>query len=282
MAQAWGNDGQPVHYRVVGDETGYPVVLLQGLGLAGDFWADVPERLAALASGPYRVCVVDNRGVGASRLRRRRPFAIRRMADDVAAVLDAEKIERAIVAGISLGGMIAQHVALRHPARVAGLVLMATTGGGRRLRLPGPLSLARLVSVPFGDLRGRRPNVDAFARLVLPASELGRAREHMRDLMPAFDAHEVSLPAFFAQLGAVLDHLRGADVAKIRCPTLVMAAEEDCLLPPRNAELLAQGIPGAHFEVAAGVGHGIPILDRDAVGRAVSRLRQLQLSSAAP
>jgi len=65
MAKARGSDGQEVHYRVVGD-SGYPVVLLQGLGLAGDFWVDVPERLAALASGPYRVYVLDNRGVGAS------------------------------------------------------------------------------------------------------------------------------------------------------------------------------------------------------------------------
>ncbi len=271
-------DGHRVHYRRHG-KTGPHVVLLHGLGLAGDFWVDIPDRLAALEGEPHRALTIDNRGVGGSALPRR-PFTMGDMADDVAAVLDAECVDAAVVVGISMGGMVAQHLALRHGHRVAGLVLMATLGGGRHLSLPSPAAIGTMLSVPFGQRRSGPPDVSAFARLVLPPSELPRAREHLRDLMPAFERHPVRLRAFFGQLGAVIGHLRGEDLSRIACPTLVMTGDADTLVPPRNSAALARAIPNARLQILPGMGHGIPILDRDAVGRAVLCVRGRPVANA--
>ncbi len=274
MAHTVVRDGHSVQYRKIG-ATGPYVVLLHGLGLAGDFWFDVPERLAQLNGQPHQVLVLDNRGVGGSTLPSR-PFSIGAMADDVVEVMNAEGVEAAVVVGISLGGMIAQHVALRHPTRVSGLVLLATTGGGLRTRLPRPSVVRTLLSVPFAARRKRGPNLDAFARLVLPERELPHMEIHFRDWGPLFARHPVRLRSFFAQLGAVLTHLKGADVGSIRCPTAVVTGDEDTLIPKRNAALLAAAIPGSSLEVLAGVGHGIPLLDPEAVNRNVARV-QLKL-----
>jgi pimeloyl-ACP methyl ester carboxylesterase len=126
--------GARIHYEVHESHAGPgapAVVLIQGLGLSSRFWFDLPDRLRP----KWRVVLLDNRGVGRSD-RPRGPYRMAAMADDVAAVLNAAGVQRACIVGISLGGMIAQHVALRHPARVAGLVLLATTAGFPHARLP--------------------------------------------------------------------------------------------------------------------------------------------------
>jgi len=118
--------GCRIHYRALGE--GPAVVLVQGLGLSSRFWFDVPESLATDPTRKRRVLAVDNRGTGLSE-RPRGVWSMATMADDLAAVLDDAGEKDAIVVGISMGGMIAQHFALRHPTRARGLVLFATTPG---------------------------------------------------------------------------------------------------------------------------------------------------------
>ncbi len=266
MPYATAPGGNLVHYRTFGN-SGPPVVLVQGLALSGRFWFTIPEELGRAG---YRVLVPDNRGTGRSELPAP-PWPIGAMADDVAAVLDAERVDRAVVVGISMGGMIAQHVALRHPYRTEGLVLLATTCGLPHGRLPAPRTLQMLLSLPFA--RGKRAS-RMMARLLLPECELGRAREHLSDWPAAMAAEGPRPRTFFSQLGAVALHSTGARLRDIRCPTLVVTGDEDLLVPPRNSRILAQGIPGATLEVLPGVGHAIPALDRDVVRRAVARVRQ--------
>src|SRR5258708_4772752 len=152
------------------------VVLGQGLGLWSRFWFKVPERLAQGPDG-WRVVVLDNRGVGRSD-KPRGPYRMATLADDVAAVLDEARIDRAHVVGISLGGMIAQHVALRHPSRVSGLLLLATTAGLPYARLPRARAIATLVGLPFAGRRDEvrpAPQVGrAFARLLLAQPDVPR------------------------------------------------------------------------------------------------------------
>ncbi|MBX3258451.1 MAG: alpha/beta hydrolase [Labilithrix sp.] len=261
--------GASIHYATHGAEGAPAVVLLQGLGLSSRFWFDVPERLTSDAARPRRVIAVDNRGTGKSG-RPRPPWTMGTMADDVAAVLDDAGVDDAVVVGISMGGMIAQHVALRHRARVRGLVLLATTPGFLAGALPEPVSLYRLLSMPF---RGREPSAD-MARLLLPPSKWGRAREIFRD-WPAAMRDDPTPPATFAaHLFAASTHFVAPRLARIDCPAVVATGAEDLLIPKRNAEVLARRLPRAELELVPDTGHALFADDRDLVRRLVERLEQ--------
>ena len=143
---------------------GSPLVLIQGVGVGRWGWEPVADRLARR----FQVITIDNRGIGASDIPPGH-YSTRAMANDVLAVLDHAGIQRASLVGTSLGGMIAQELALAHPERVDKLVLVATVPGGPRSR-PMPLGTTyRLASAPFmtsqaklqefvaHDARARRP-----------------------------------------------------------------------------------------------------------------------------
>jgi pimeloyl-ACP methyl ester carboxylesterase len=247
-------------------------VLVQGLGLSSRFWFDVPDRLTT-ATDPWRVVVLDNRGVGRSD-KPRGPYRMTTLADDVAAVLDDAGVDRAFVVGISLGGMIAQHVALRHSSRVAGLVLLATTAGLPYARLPRARAIATLVGLPFAGKIAPAPRVGrAYARLLLAERDVPRARELLAKWPAAMRADATSARSFFAQLGAVLGHSTGFRLRRIACPTVVVTGDDDCLIPPHNSRLLASLVPGAHLEVLRACGHAIPASDPDSIARALGLVR---------
>ena len=271
MPFATGPRGASIHYELRGTD-GPVAVLIQGLGLSSRFWFDVPERLAS-GPDPWGVLTPDHRGVGRSD-RPRGPYSMQLFADDVAAVLDHARVERAYVVGISLGGMVAQHVALRHPSRVAGLVLMATTAGFPHVRLPSPFALARFLSLPLsGQLR--RKTLDAsFARLLLSKRDVPRASELLAGWPAALRSERTSLAVYAAHFAAILGHSTGSRLAEIQCPTVIVTGDDDVLLPHHNSQLLARLLPGAHLEVVPG-GHIIPASDPECVQRALDRARAM-------
>jgi 3-oxoadipate enol-lactonase len=265
-------DGVHIHYESRGGPgEGPPVVLLQGLGLSSRFWFDLPDSLRTDAGAPSRVLLIDNRGAGRSD-RPRGPYRMASFADDVARVLDAEGVAEAFVAGISFGGMVAQHVALRHPKRVRGLVLLATTPGLPHGHLPALATVGALLAVPFRRRAG--PPLE-LARLLLPASRMHEAAELFADWPAALAAEPQTPGAFFAQLTAIAAHSTGSRLHQVRCPTVVMTGSEDVLVPPRNSEVIASLVPHAVLEVLPGVGHALPMLDRGALARAVARVRSM-------
>ncbi len=266
MPFAQAPDGHRIHYRQAG-EAGPWVVLIQGLTLSGRFWFEIPERLAERG---HRVLWLDNRGTGKSD-----PIgselSMRTMASDVVTVLDQAGAERATVVGLSMGGMIAQHVALDHGARVEGLVLMATTCGLPHGRLPPPSTLWMLAQLPF--TRGSERGMSHMAKLLLPPKEQPRVAELFSHWPAAFLADPQRKATFFHQIGSVLRHSTGSRLRQLTVPTEVITGAEDRLVLPANSRVLAQLIPSAKLEVLPDVAHSIPTLDRDVVLRALDRLR---------
>jgi pimeloyl-ACP methyl ester carboxylesterase len=184
--------------------------------------------------------------------------------------MDAAGVRRAVVVGISMGGMIAQHVALRHPNRVDGLVLLATTPGLPHGRLPGLKALAALVSLPLFLPRG---GGKLLAKILLPEAEQGNARELMREWPAALKEDRMPPFAFLGQLTAAMLHSTGFRLGKIEVPVVVVGAAHDVLVPASNSRKLASLIPGADLEIVADAAHGIPLTDRGVVRRALDRLR---------
>ena len=267
-----GHGGVRIHYQVFGDD-GPWVVLVQGLGLSSKFWFHMPQViLDGTKPRAHRVLILDNRGTGQS-ARPGGTYRMAHMADDVIAAMDAAGARTATVVGISMGGMIAQHVAIRHPARVSGLVLLATSPGMPHMRLPPARTLATLLSLPLGDRTGRR-----LAGLLLPAMHLPRARELLAHWPAALAADRVPARTFFAQLAAVCLHSTGFKLRALRVPTVVVTGAEDLLVHPKNSSIIAKLIPGAALEVIPNVGHGIPILDERVVLRALQRLEAMKPS----
>lgn len=270
MPYAVGARGARIHYQVVG-EGGPNVVLVQGLGLSSRFWFEQPELLVNDPERPYRVLVLDNRGTGKSD-KPRPPYRMGQMADDVIAAMDAAGMRRAIVVGISMGGMIAQHVALRHPNRVDGLVLLATTPGLPHGRLPGLRALATLLSMPLLLPRG---GARLLADILLTKEHIPNARELMHEWPAALREERVPPLAFIGQFAAILLHSTGFRLRKLDVPAIVVGAEQDVLVPASCSKTLAELIPHAELEILTDAAHGIPITDRDVVRRALERLRVL-------
>jgi 3-oxoadipate enol-lactonase len=267
MPYALSSGSTRIYFDVLGTD-GPHVVLLQGLALSSTFWFDLPRRLTLEGAQPCRAVVVDNRGVGRSD-RPWGPYRMGQLADDVAAVLDAAGVARAFVLGISLGGMIAQHVALRHPDRVAGLGLLATTPGFPHGVLPDPATLWALLRLPLA----RDPR--AVARILLSEKHMPQARR-LLSKWPAAMRNEPVMPrVFFSQFAAAAGHSTGFRLGAIRCPTVVVAGAEDQVILPANARVLARRIPGAMLEILPEVGHGIPAVDDQVLVRTVGRLREL-------
>jgi pimeloyl-ACP methyl ester carboxylesterase len=239
-------NGVELHYVEAGE--GDPVLMIMGFGGDHLAWA---FQVPAL-SERYRVITFDNRGVGQSSVPDA-PYSTRLMADDAVGLLDALAIERAHVIGVSMGGMIAQEVALGHPGRVRSLQLHGTYArpDGYMQALMEAWRTIRTKATPEEWLRtvalwlfsprtyAERPD---FIEMVI---QTGLATPH-----------PFSLTGFLRQGEAVRGHDTLDRLSGLTHPTLVSVAEDDVLVPPRFARELAAAVPGAELRVVEGAAHG--------------------------
>ena len=229
---------------------GAPVLLVMGLGLSGGAW----WRTVPVLARRLRVITFDHRGVGRSRAFSP-VYTTEAMADDAVAVLDAAGIERAHVYGISLGGMVAQQLALRHPERVRSLVLGATSPGGPRSVSPDPEVL------DFVRRRLRMRSEEA-ARASVPFNYGPRCRAEHPERIEEDIARRLESPfsirAYREQLFAAGVHNTWGRLGRIVVPTLVVHGRHDRMVPFGNGELLAGRIPGARLRVLEESGHTYP------------------------
>lgn len=224
--------------------TGVPVVLVHGLGYARWGWEPVADRLAER----FEVVLLDNRGIGASDTPPG-PYTAAEMAGDVRSVLDEAGLERAHVLGTSLGGMIAQELALSSPERVDRLVLVCTTPGGQNAA-PMPEQTVRLIAAA----PSLEPSL-ALRRFVENALAPDPPEELVERILEHRLATAQTLAAWSAQAAAGMSFDAWDRLAGLRVPTLIVHGTEDVVVDPANAELLAGRIAGARVERFEGCGH---------------------------
>ncbi len=240
--------------------SGDPLLLIMGLAADSRAWlfqlTDFAER--------YRTIIFDNRGVGRSS-KPSGPYSIQQMADDAAGLLDELDIANPHVVGVSMGGMIAQELALRHPQRVRGLVLACT--------YPEPdadIELQRETSVtqlggslgPGGEISMDLNAFDPlmFFQQLLPAvfnpEFIERELPKLIELFGGALEYGFDLEAILAQVHAVMTHNATDRLHEIEAPTLVITGDADRLVPPRNSDILAKHIRDAKLVKIPGGSHG--------------------------
>jgi 3-oxoadipate enol-lactonase len=235
-----------------------PVLLVMGLGANGRLWAPAVRRL--LASG-YDVIVVDNRGCGRSSTPWR-PWTTRTMAGDAVAVLEELGVEQVHVGGASLGGMVAQELALEFPERVSTLVLSGTTGGFRRLDLAPWKGLRHVFEAALQSLRGGsdpKRRVSDFLRMAASEEFAARCRpgDETWDTVDAMLEDPASERGIALQLLAGIRHSTWSRLPWLTMPVQVHHGSQDSLIPLSAGRELARRIPGARFETQPGAGHGL-------------------------
>jgi len=236
-----------IHYETLGDAANPPLLLIMGLALSSRGWDRLPEHLAR----DFHVLVFDNLGTGRS-ARRGIAYRMRELADDAAAVLDAAGVAQAHVFGISMGGMIAQELAIRHPERVRSLALGCTFASWRKATAPPLRTKIDLLLLNLGSA-----TPDRIARILVSA-EWHAA--HPRSAVEWVKrAERTALRFATAQMLAIARHHTLDRLSRIQAPTLVLTGDQDRLVPPANSEVLAKSIPKARLQVLRGAGHVFPL-----------------------
>lgn len=278
-----------------GPPNGEPLVLIMGLGMQLVAWHE--GFVAKLVERGFRVIRFDNRDIGLSQpfdaagtpnlaldalrhtfgLAVQSPYAIADLADDTAGLLDALGLPSAHVCGASMGGMIAQHLAVRHPQRVKSLTLMMTTSGARHLPQPRWNVQLSMLSRPKNP-RDVDSVIEHYVRIYKligsPAYPASDAWLHERLGLAVRRSHR---PAAVArQLVAIAaDGDRSALLPRIVAPTQVIHGLADPLIPVEAGRDLARRIAGAELDLVEGMGHDLPVplwpRFADGIGRAAAR-----------
>jgi pimeloyl-ACP methyl ester carboxylesterase len=255
-----------------------PVLLVMGLGMQLIAW---PQQLVdALVQAGHRVIRMDNRDIGLSQrldhlgtpnllwegvkrqfgLPVRAPYALADMAADALGVLDALGVQRAHVVGASLGGMVAQRLALAAPERVLSLTSMMSTSGARHLPGPSKRVLRVLFTKPADSSEAAilQYYVRLFRAIGSPGFPTPEAQ--LRELILASLRRGGYYPAGGARQVAAMaaDVSRPHELPRITAPTLVLHGADDPLVPLANGQDTARRIPGARLVAVPGMGHDLP------------------------
>jgi pimeloyl-ACP methyl ester carboxylesterase len=235
-----------LYYERRGD--GEPLLMVMGMSGHSLHWG---EPFLTALERDFELILYDHRGVGRSAATEA-PFTIAHLAQDALALLDELGIERAHVLGISMGGMVAQELALSAPDRVLTLTLGATYSGGEGSRFTDDAVVQRLAMVILSG------DADAIVRTgwnfnVSPA--FAAAEGNFEAFTQVASQYRMALPMTLLQVQAIIGHDTSERLAQITAPTLVVHGSADQMLVATNGEIVAGLIPGARLELLDGVGH---------------------------
>jgi pimeloyl-ACP methyl ester carboxylesterase len=261
-----------------GSPSGEPLVLIMGLGMQLVAWHI--DFVAMLVARGFRVIRFDNRDAGLSQrldqfgvpnlaiesirhavgMKVHAAYSVADMADDTVAMLDAMGIDAAHICGASMGGMIAQHVAARHPQRVKSLTLMMTTSGARKL--PGPSMKVRgaLISRP-ADPSSEQSVIAHFIKLyrLIGSPDYPAAEAYLQERLGEAVRRAYRPKGVARQMVAIAaDGDRSALLGSIRKPVQIIHGKADPLVPAAAGNDLAAKIAGAELDLIAGMGHDLP------------------------
>jgi 3-oxoadipate enol-lactonase len=235
------NQGAKLYWDEQG--AGEPLLLIMGLSYPSYMW----HRSRPVLASRYRSIAFDNRGIGQSDV----PggvYSISLMASDAAAVLDAAGVEAAHVFGVSMGGMIAQEFALQYPDRVRSLILGCTAAGGPHAVQAEPAALETLLR---RDLTPEEAKEAIIPFIYEAATPRERIDEDMAIRMKWYPTPQ----GYMGQLQGIFGWESYSRLSLITAPTLVIHGESDRLIPPANAKLIADRIPGAKLVLIPHASH---------------------------
>ncbi len=269
-------NGIRIEYETHGDPSGRPLLMIMGLGSQLVAWEDA--FCDQLADAGHFVVRFDNRDVGLSTLFEsagpvnvlelqgklaagesvQTPYTLNDMADDTAGLMDALKIERAHVLGVSMGGMIAQAVALRHASRLHSLISIMSSTGNPEVPPASPEAMATLLEAPVAE---REAHIDAAVRTWKVIGSPGFPFDETRIRGRASRSFDRCYHPDGAsrQIGAIMSHgNRKPALQSVATPTLVIHGDGDCLVHVEGGRDTADAIPGAELLILEGMGHDLP------------------------
>jgi pimeloyl-ACP methyl ester carboxylesterase len=239
-------DGRRLHYVRQGQ--GEPLLLIQGMSANHLHWGD---DFLGLLREDFELIAYDHRGIGHSD-RVGEPFTISELADDALGLLDALDLQSVHVMGISMGGMIAQELALAHPERVRTLTLGCTYCGGAGSRTTDAEIVQRLGEL---FLTGRTEEALRYGFEVNVSPAYAQDPAHYEQVTRIAAELPASLDVLMLQMQAIAAHDTSERLPALAVPTLVIHGSEDRMLPAENGRMIAGLVPGARLELLQDVGH---------------------------
>jgi len=235
---------------------GEPLLLIMGFGMPGIAW------LPSLPMLPGFKCIYfDNRGTGLSD-KPEGTYTVEQMADDASNLLTALNIPKAKVFGVSMGGMIAQELTLRHPEQVTKVVLGCTMAGGPNAKMASPEVGMKLVEGTKLMATNPSAGFDIILPLLYP-EEFARAHPELKQMMlmgmqmmPATPSDSVD-----RTIAGIMTFNAEDRLGQIKCPTLIVHGDQDLLIPVGNANLLKSRIPQAEVFIIPNAGHAFQAAD---------------------
>ncbi len=241
-----------INYETFGE--GEPLLLIMGFGMPGRAWLPRIPRF-----GGFKVISYDNRGTGESDKPDQPVYSIAEMADDAGALLRALDIPRIKICGFSMGGMIAQEFALRHPEQVIKAVFGCTTAGGASAQMENPGGGDPLRMASF-KLLATDPDraYEELLPMLHPAELLAVRPELRHDMLDAIKtAPPTPVETYVRHWAGIVGFNAYDRLPQLRCPVLIVHGDQDIGTPIENARILKSRIPHAEFLLAPGAGHGL-------------------------
>ena len=238
-----------MYYEIHGG--GFPLVMIQGLSANVDWWhPPINEQL----SKAFKILIFDNRGAGQTD-KPKQEYSIKGFAEDTIGLMDALKIQKAHVFGISMGGMIAQELVLNHPNRVGKLILCSTNCGMSKMVFPST-EVTEILTRQRVDVTPEEV-AEMTIPLLYPDAFIKNNPEIIQNTIEMILKHPIPGFAFQLQVGAIMKFDTCRRIKKLNTPTLIIHGTEDILVPTGNASILEKRIPNAKKILIDGAGHGV-------------------------